>query len=118
MVYFSDVLRVIGKLNSTPSALLVGQSIWGILHGLESFSQILYQEDYGEFVRVNVTDIIDYPRFKHRGLLIDTARHFIPCPTLFKVLQAMAYNKMNVFHWHIVDDESFPYESIKFPEMR
>lgn len=69
-------------------------------------------------LRINLTSIIDFPRFGHRGILIDTARHYIPVDQLLINLDAMAYNKMNVFHWHIVDDESFPYVSQKYPELR
>uniref|UniRef100_A0A182NNT6 beta-N-acetylhexosaminidase n=1 Tax=Anopheles dirus TaxID=7168 RepID=A0A182NNT6_9DIPT len=92
-------------------------SIWGMLRALESFSQMVVLADDGSMVRINSTILYDGPRFSHRGLLVDTSRHFIDTCTLVKILDGMAYNKLNVFHWHIVDDHSFPYESRTFPEL-
>ena len=95
---------------------LAATSIWGILRGLETFSQLLHPTSEDE-LQINVTSISDFPRFAHRGILIDTSRHFMPMPKLLKVIDGMAFNKLNVFHWHITDDQSFPYESKKFPEL-
>lgn len=95
---------------------LQANSIWGILRGLETFSQLVWVHPSGEVV-INETRIEDAPRFAHRGLLIDTARHYLPVNVLYQVLESMAYNKMNVLHWHIVDDQSFPYYSQTFPEL-
>jgi hexosaminidase len=66
---------------------------------------------------INESAIYDTPRFRHRGLLIDTARHFLPLDTIKTHLDAMEMAKLNVLHWHIVDDQSFPYSSDQLPEL-
>ncbi len=52
--------------------------------------------------------IEDEPLYEFRGLLIDTSRHFLPTRLIKETIDAMMYNKLNILHWHIVDDDSFP----------
>lgn len=86
--------------------------MYGALRGLETFAQLV-QPDYS----VHEQSVVDYPRFPFRAVLIDTGRHYLPVPLLLAHLDAMAYNKMNVLHWHIVDMPSFPYVSKAFPHL-
>ena len=92
------------------------ETIWGAIRGLETFSQLLHNVGRNQFT-INETIIRDFPRFGYRGLMIDTSRHFIPLEVIYQNLDAMSYNKLNVFHWHIVDDPSFPYVSKRFPDL-
>ena len=55
-----------------------------------------------------VTTIQDQPKYKWRGLLLDTARHYFTPSTIERTMKAMAMNKYNVLHWHITDAQSFP----------
>ncbi len=87
----------------------------GILHGLETFLQLVQPSANG-FVVPAVT-IKDQPRFPWRGLMIDVSRHFIPIDVLKRNLDAMAAVKMNVLHWHLSDDQGFRVESKKFPKL-
>ncbi|KAK8374708.1 hypothetical protein O3P69_016133, partial [Scylla paramamosain] len=96
-------------------ASLIAQSVWGIVRGLESFSQLLVPNS--AVYNVNSTQIRDFPRFSYRGLMIDTSRHFLPISKIEDTLDLMAMNKFNVLHWHIVDDPSFPYISSVYPEL-
>ncbi|KAH6943641.1 hypothetical protein HPB50_025025 [Hyalomma asiaticum] len=112
ILVFLDTLQ----LRADSRSALIANSVWGLLRGLETFSQIVYPYDAFQFA-VNETVIQDAPRFRHRGLLIDTSRHFLPIKKIVETLDAMAYNKMNVLHWHMTDDQSFPFVSRTFPAM-
>ncbi|XP_011311926.1 beta-hexosaminidase subunit alpha [Fopius arisanus] len=105
-------LTITGK-----TADLIAPSVWGALRGLETFTQLLVAADEGANLKVQTQTIQDAPMLPHRGLLLDTSRHFFPLRDIYLTLDAMSYNKLNVFHWHIVDDNSFPYESKAFPEL-
>ena len=59
--------------------------------------------------------IVDSPRYPWRGLLVDSARHYLSVPLLERTIDSMAAMKLNTLHWHIVDAESFPYVSAQYP---
>jgi hexosaminidase len=87
----------------------------GALHGLQTFLQLVQITPTG--FAVPAVTIKDEPRFPWRGLMIDVSRHFIPVDVLKRNLDGMAAVKMNVFHWHLSDDQGFRAESKKFPKL-
>ncbi|KAG5323132.1 HEXB hexosaminidase, partial [Acromyrmex heyeri] len=106
------------EINKTSSvAVLWAESEWGILRGLETFSQLLAPSGDGPSLKVKCQTILDEPKLPHRGLLLDTSRHYLPLSDILLTLDAMSYNKLNVLHWHIVDDNSFPYQSTRYPDL-
>jgi hexosaminidase len=88
----------------------------GILHGLETFLQLV--ETVPSSFVVPAVLIEDQPRFPWRGLMIDVSRHFIPLEVLKRNLDGMAAVKINVFHWHLSDNQGFRIESKKFPKLQ
>ncbi|VDK75487.1 unnamed protein product [Litomosoides sigmodontis] len=102
------------KLNVTSSgAILRANEVWGALRGMESFVQLFFDNN----TKIRKVLIQDYPRFLHRGVLLDTARHYLSVGVIKANIELMAQNKFNTFHWHIVDIESFPYRSEAVPEL-
>jgi hexosaminidase len=97
-------------------AQLTAPNPLGILHGLETFLQLVGPSADG--FTVPAASIKDQPRFPWRGLLVDVSRHFIPLDVLKRNLDAMAAVKMNVLHWHLSDDQGFRVESRRFPRLQ
>lgn len=98
------------------SAVITAKSVFGVLRALETFSQLAFYNTRGQKV-ISAVTISDAPRFQYRGFLIDTSRHWLSPTVLKQHIDALAYSKMNVLHWHIVDDQSFPFQSESYPEL-
>ena len=96
-------------------AKITAQNTVGAMRGLETFLQLLESDKDGFYFPAVV--INDKPRFQWRGLMIDSARHFMPLEVLKRNLDAMAAVKLNVFHWHLTDDQGIRVETKKFPEL-
>ena len=92
-------------------------TIYGYNYALESLSQLIVWENSTEHYRLNGHEIEDHPAFQWRGLLLDSARHYLPVSALYKQIRGMRYNKMNVLHWHLSDLESFPFQSLSHPQL-
>ncbi|KAF7032040.1 hypothetical protein CFC21_043268 [Triticum aestivum] len=100
-------------------AQIEAQTVFGALHALQTFSQLCHFEFTSRLIGLNSAPwmISDAPRFPYRGLLIDTSRHYLPLATIKGVIDAMTYSKLNVLHWHIVDEQSFPIEIPSYPKL-
>ena len=96
-------------------AKLTAPTVLGTLRGLQTFLQLVDVSPDG-FATPSVT-IQDKPRFPWRGLMIDSARHFIPLEVIRRNLDGMEAVKMNVFHWHLSENQGFRVESKKFPKL-
>ena len=87
----------------------------GALHGLSTLAQLIEVRD-GAYVFPFI-EISDVPRFVWRGLMMDVGRHFMPVDVVKRNLDAMAFVKLNVFHWHLSDDQGFRVEVKQLPKL-
>jgi len=103
-------------LEITPAgAKLNAANPLGVLRGLQTFLQLVDVSPDG--FAAPAVSIKDQPRFVWRGLLIDSSRHFTPMEVLKRNLDGMEAVKMDVFHWHISDNQGFRAESKKLPKL-
>jgi hexosaminidase len=83
----------------------------GLFYGAMTAAQLLFG---GTAQGVHIED---YPRFKWRGLMLDTARHFFPVADVKLILDQMGQHKLNVFHFHLTDDQGWRIEIKRYPEL-
>jgi len=100
---------------SSGSAKIDAATPLGALHGLQTFLQLVEVSPDG--FAVPAIKIQDKPRFPWRGLMVDVGRHFVPLDILRRNLDGLEAVKMNVFHWHLSEDQGFRVESKRFPKL-
>jgi hexosaminidase len=100
---------------SSTGAELSAQTDVGVLRGLETVLQLVNQDRSGFFIPA--VHVEDRPRFAWRGLLLDVTSHWMPLDVIKRNLDAMSAVKLNVFHWHLSDDQGFRVESKRYPKL-
>ncbi|MGA8501677.1 MAG: family 20 glycosylhydrolase [Candidatus Sulfotelmatobacter sp.] len=104
------------SLDVSPSGVrLHAATVVGAMRGLETLQQLIQTDATSYFLPA--VSIQDTPRFRWRGLMIDCGRHFMPVEVLKRTLDGMAAVKLNVFHWHLSEDQGFRMESRAFPRL-
>lgn len=98
---------------STAGCQISAATQWGALRALESFSQLVTWTGAATmaptYAILNTTiSIQDAPRYRWRGILIDTSRHYLEMSAILHVIDTMSAAKFNVLHVHFVDDNSWP----------
>jgi len=96
-------------------ARVVSRDAAGLFYGAVTFWQLATADGKQGSTRVPGVSIRDWPRFEWRGLMLDVARHFHDVATVKQVLDAMAEHKLNVFHWHLSDDQGWRIEIKRYP---
>ena len=119
----ADIAHEVGyRLTIAPGNVeIAARSAAGLFHGIQSLLQLL---DPSPFRPANPAPsawslpavvVDDQPRFAWRDLMLDCARHFMPVPFIKRLLDLMAIHKLNVFHWHLTDDQGWRIEIEKYP---
>jgi len=102
----------------TGEVSLRSETIYGALHGLETLSQLItFDFDSQTYLLPAPVEINDGPRFPHRGLMLDLARHWLSLTTIKQIIDSLSFAKLNVLHLHLSDSQSFPMESSTAPRL-
>ncbi len=106
---------------SKKNIVISANSANGFFYGVQTLLQLLPVEIFSK-QKVNETGwlvpcckIVDKPRFSWRGMHLDVSRHFFPVEFIKKYIDLIALHKMNVFHWHLTDDNGWRIEIKKYP---
>jgi len=112
------------SLSVTPKRVTIeAATSAGIFYGIQTLRQLLPVEIYsaekvaGVEWSIACVEIFDTPRFKWRGMMLDVSRHFFGPDYIKKYLDNLALHKINVFHWHLTDDQGWRVEIKKYPKL-
>ncbi|MFZ5552245.1 MAG: family 20 glycosylhydrolase [Bacteroidota bacterium] len=110
-----DLLPAEGySMEIIPGKIIIKGSEAGVFYGAHSLIQMVSHSPELSLAPMIITD---YPRFPWRGMHLDVSRHFFPVTFIKKYIDVLAMHKMNVFHWHLTDDQGWRIEIKKYPKL-
>ncbi len=112
------------ELNVIPEMIVIrAPEAKGLFYGVQTLRQLLppdienRKEDISRDLSIPAVAIKDRPRFVWRGFMLDVARHFFPVSVVKKYIDLLAMHKLNVFHWHLTEDQGWRIEIKKYPKL-
>ena len=108
------------KINVTPQKVVIsGRTSAGVFYGIQTLRKSLpiLRPTEHEPVLLPSVSIADAPRFPYRGMMLDCSRHFFPISFVKRFIDLIALHNMNVFHWHLTDDQGWRIEIKKYPKL-
>ena len=101
---------------SSHGAALSANTSQGLFYALQTFEQLFNPAKLTDNA-IHEVSISDSPRYRWRGILLDCSRHFFPVPVVKKFIRVAAHYKLNVFHWHLTDDQGWRIEIPQYPRL-
>jgi hexosaminidase len=89
----------------------------GVFYGIQSLFQLFPIDKKSQAIKIPCMQIHDGPRFHWRGMHLDVSRHFLPKEFIKTFIDILAMHKMNIFHWHLTDDQGWRIEIKKYPRL-
>jgi len=106
------------KLNVNENRIVInGASSAGTFYGVQMLRKVLMINPEKSQIKLPNIEVIDYPRFGYRGIMLDVARHFAPVDFVKKFIDILALHNINTFHWHLTDDQGWRIEIKKYPKL-
>ena len=106
------------RLKIDPQGIeITGSDHAGTFYGIQTLLQILETSKIENSPTVKSMIIEDSPRFKWRGMMLDVARHMFPADFIKRYIDIIAAHKMNVFHWHLTEDQGWRMPIEKYPKL-
>lgn len=93
------------------------KTVYGALHGLTTLQQIIINSGSGKMIIEQPVSIKDKPLFPVRGIMIDSGRNYLSKQKIKEQIDGMALSKLNVLHWHMIDNQAWPIEIAAYPDM-
>ena len=102
---------------NSKGVVIKGATAQGVFYGVQTLRKSLPITTVAGSIELAPVVIDDAPRFGYRGMMLDCARHFFPLEFVKRYIDLLAMHNMNVFHWHLTEDQGWRLEIKKYPEL-